>query len=295
MDGIILVDKPVGPTSAELVRAVKRFVRPERVGHLGTLDPFASGLLPIMIGEGTKLAPFIADGPKVYQGIIALGSETDTLDSTGTVIRSADPPELTVAALSEAAARFTGRLEQIPSVFSAIKRDGVPLYKLARRGDEVEPPAPRQVEIHELKLESDGLSALRFTVSCSTGTYVRSLARDLGLALGTVAHLSELRRLRSGNFMLEQALPLAEVLSALELGHSANMVIDLREALTYMPEVVVEGATERRLRNGDSRALDFLAPPGATVFKVISNDHLLAVAEAVSRVTSRVLRGFNHP
>jgi tRNA pseudouridine55 synthase len=295
MDGIILVDKPVGPTSAELVRAVKRFARPARVGHLGTLDPFASGLLPIMIGEGTKLAPFIADGPKVYQGIIALGAETDTLDGTGRVIRRVEQPEVTLASLSEAVARFTGRIEQIPPVFSAIKRDGVPLYKLARRGDEVEPPAPRQVEIHELTLEADGLSTLRFTVSCSTGTYIRSLARDLGLALGTVAHLSELRRLRSGNFNLEQAFPLAEVLAALEQGRAGHMLIGLREALTDLPEVAVQGATEQRLRNGDSRALDFLAPPRATIFKVIADGHLLAVAETVSRVTARVLRGFNHP
>lgn len=294
MDGIILVDKPVGPTSAELVRAVKRFVRPARVGHLGTLDPFASGLLPIMIGEATKLAPFIADGPKVYQGVIALGAETDTLDRTGTIIRITDPPELTLATLSQVAARFTGKIEQIPPVFSAIKRDGVPLYKLARRGDEVEPPAPRQVEIHQLTLEAEGPSALRFSVSCSTGTYIRSLARDLGLALGTVAHLSELRRLRSGNFALERAFPLGEVLAVLEQGRAANMIIGLRETLIDLPEVVVQGTIEQRLRNGDSRALDFLAPPRATMFKVIADGHLLAVAEAVSRVTARVLRGFNH-
>jgi tRNA pseudouridine55 synthase len=295
MDGIILVDKPAGPTSAELARAVKRFVRPARVGHLGTLDPFASGLLPIMIGEGTKLAPFIADGPKVYQGVIALGTETDTLDGTGKVIRTVAEPELTMGGLSEAASRFTGKIQQIPPVFSAIKRDGVPLYKLARRGDEVEPPAPRQVEIHQLKLEMDGPSRLRFIVSCSTGTYIRSLARDLGLALGTAAHLSELRRLRSGNFTLERAFSLAEVLAALEQGRAADMVIGLREALTDLPEVIVQGVIEQRLRNGDSRALDFLAPPSATMFKVIADGHLLAVAESISRVTARVLRGFNHP
>src|SRR5271156_4430724 len=143
MNAILLVDKPAGISSAEVVRRVKSRVKPARVGHLGTLDPFASGLLPIMIGEATKLAPFIADGPKVYQGVIALGAETDTLDRTGTIIRITDPPELTLATLSQVAARFTGKIEQIPPVFSAIKRDGVPLYKLARRGDEVEPPAPR--------------------------------------------------------------------------------------------------------------------------------------------------------
>jgi len=295
MDGIILVDKPIGPTSAELVRAVKRHVRPARVGHLGTLDPFASGLLPIMIGEATKLAPFIQEGPKVYQGVIALGVETDTLDCTGTVVCTADSPDLTVATLGETARRFTGAIEQIPPIFSAIKRDGVPLYKLARNGEDVEPPAPRRVEIHRLTLETGEPSALRFTVACSTGTYVRSLARDIGRALGTVGHLSELRRLSSGNFTLQRAFPLSEVLDALEQGHAANITIGLREALTDLPEVTVEGTIAQRLRNGDSRALDFLAPPQATLFKVIADGHLLAVAEAVSRATARVLRGFNHP
>ena len=295
MDGIILIDKPEGPASAELVRAVKRIVRPSRVGHLGTLDPFASGLLPILIGEATKLATFIQDGPKVYQGLIALGAETDTLDRTGVVIRTASQPSLTAASLAHVAERFTGVIEQIPPVFSAIKRDGIPLYKLARSGDHVEPPAPRQIEIHHLSLEANGPSTLRFTVSCSTGTYIRSLARDLGMALGTVAHLSELRRLRSGNFALEQAFPLAEVLAALEQGQAGSILVGLREALAGLPEVAVEGTVERRLRNGDSRALDFLAPPQAARFKVIANGHLLAVAEAVTAVTCRVLRGFNHP
>jgi tRNA pseudouridine55 synthase len=295
MDGIILVDKPVGPTSAELVRAVKRIVRPDKVGHLGTLDPFASGLLPIMIGEATKLGPFIVDGPKVYQGIIALGAETDTLDRTGRVIRTADQPELHRPRLNEIAARFTGKIEQIPPIFSAIKREGVPLYRLARRGEEIDPPPLRQVEIHELALEAEGPSSLRFTVSCSTGTYIRSLARDLGLSLGTVAHLSELRRLRSNHFALEQAYSFAEVLAALEKDRATEMLIGLREALFDLPEVVLEGPIAQRLRNGDSRALDFLAPPQANTFKVIANGHLLAVAQTVSRATARVLRGFNHP
>lgn len=294
MDGIILIDKPIGPTSAELVRAVKRLVRRARVGHLGTLDPFATGVLPILIGEATKLAPFISDGPKVYQGLIALGAETDTLDRTGTVIRTAELPDLTGAVMAAVAARFTGLIEQIPPVFSAIKRGGVPLYKLARRGEEVAPPAPRQVEIHHLTLEAKGAGVLRFTAACSTGTYMRSLARDIGIALGTLAHLSELRRLRSGNFAIERAFVLPEVLEALEQGRAEPMLIGLREALTDLPEVVVEGVIEKRLRNGDSRALDFLAPPQAAMFKVIADGHLLAVAEVASRVTARVLRGFNH-
>jgi tRNA pseudouridine55 synthase len=265
------------------------------VGHLGTLDPFASGLLPILIGEATKLAPFIQDGSKVYEGLIALGTETDTLDRTGAVIRTAAQPELNAQDLASVAARFTGAIEQVPPVFSALKRAGIPLYKLARGGCEVEPPASRQVQIHELTLESQGPAMLRFTASCSTGTYMRSLARDVGLALGTVAHLSELRRLRSGNFTIRHALTAAEVLDALEQGGTADILINLREALAELPEVAVEGIIEQRLRNGDSRALDFLAPPQAALFKVIANGHLLAVAEVVSRVTARVLRGFNYP
>src|SRR5690348_3972653 len=140
MDGILLIDKPGGITSAEVVRRIKARVRPSRVGHLGTLDPFATGLLPILVGEGTKLAPFLQDGEKQYEGTIALGVETDTLDPTGLAVRTADVPAITPAMLAETAARFTGRIVQQPPIFSAIKRGGVPLYKLARRGDEVEPP-----------------------------------------------------------------------------------------------------------------------------------------------------------
>src|SRR5258707_15608587 len=148
MHGVIVIDNPSGPTSAEVVRLVKaRLGRHSRVGHLGTLDPFATGVLPILVGEGTKLAPFLHDGDKYYEGLIALGAETDTLDRTGEVIRTAAVPSFDAARLADIAAQFTGTVTQIPPVFSAIKRDGVPLYKLARRGDDVAPPPPREVEI----------------------------------------------------------------------------------------------------------------------------------------------------
>src|SRR5690242_6312733 len=143
MNGIILLDKPAGPTSAEIVRRLKaRLGRRTRVGHLGTLDPFATGVLPILVGEATKLAPFLQEGTREYAGLITLGSETDTLDCTGQISRSAPLPNLDTVDLAAIADRFTGTIEQIPPIFSAIKRAGVPLYKLARRGVEVEPPAP---------------------------------------------------------------------------------------------------------------------------------------------------------
>jgi len=292
MDGIILVDKAAGPTSADVVRAIKPRVRPSRVGHLGTLDPLATGVLPILVGEGTKLAPFIQEGRKTYTGLIVLGAETDTLDRTGMIIRTSDQPVPPPSAIAACAERFVGKIQQIPPVFSAIKRNGVPLYKLARRGGEVAPPAAREIEIYRLVLEVHGPCALHFEVECSTGTYIRALARDIGVELGTAAHLGELRRTRSGNFSIGNARPLSEVLAALDQG-SATGLIGLREALIDLPEVEVEELIERRLRNGDSRALDFLAPPQAATFKVIAEGRLVAVAETVSRVTARMLRGFN--
>ncbi len=291
MDGIILVDKPAGPSSADIVRRIKARVRPARVGHLGTLDPFATGLLPILIGEATKLAPFIQEGDRQYEGLIRVGAETDTLDRTGSVVRTAEVPALDAARLSEVAARFTGAIEQTPPVFSAIKRSGVPLYKLARRGAEIAPPPARRVEIKSLRLEAENGSSIRFALVCSPGTYVRALARDIGLALQSAAHLFELRRLRTGIFSVEQASALEEVLAELESG-GAVALIGLREALPSMPEVSLDGAAERRLRNGDSRALDGLVPPGSTCFKVVAGERLVAIAEATSRVTARTLRVF---
>ena len=291
MDGVLLVDKPAGITSAEAVRQVKARVRPARVGHLGTLDPFATGLLPILIGEATKLAPFLQDGEKEYEGVIRLGVATDTLDRTGVEIETAPVPPLAATALSRTAARFTGKIVQQPPIFSAIKRAGVPLYKLARRGVEVEPPPPREVEISRLALEAIDAGSIGFVATCSTGTYMRSLARDIGVALGTVAHLAELRRLRSGSFTLAKARPLAAVLEALAERNSTGL-IGMREALGAMAEAEADVLGVRRLRNGDSRVLDGLVPEGAKLFKVVSEDALIAVAEATSRVTARVVRVF---
>lgn len=294
MNGVLLVDKPAGITSAEAVRQIKSRVRPARVGHLGTLDPFATGLLPILINEATKLAPFLQDGEKEYEGAIRLGVETDTLDRTGAEIQTAEVPPLTSTTLADAASRFTGRVVQQPPIFSAIKRDGVPLYRLARRGVEVEPPPPREVEISRLTLDAMDATSIHFVAACSTGTYMRSLARDIGIALGTVAHLAELRRLRNGSFTLAAARPLAATLEALADSGSGEPIglIGMREALATMAEAEADAIQVRRLRHGDSRALDGLVPTGAKLFKVVSAGALIAVAEASSRVTARVVRVF---
>jgi len=295
--GIILIDKPAGITSSEVVRRIKAIVKPARVGHLGTLDPFATGLLPIMIGEGTRLAPFLEGGAKQYQGVIRLGTETDTLDRDGVVIRSAAIPALDRARLDELAARFTGTIEQVPPIFSALKRDGVRLYDLARRGGEVAPPPPRRVEIRMLTLEADGAAALRFAVECSTGTYIRSLARDIGVALGSAAHLAELRRVRSGSFLIEDAHPLEQALASLggagDAAAAGAGLIAMRDALADLPEVEVDSDLERRIRHGDSSALGAIGiPAGATLFKVLYGDRLLAIASAEPPAGARLIRVF---
>ena len=294
MNALVLVDKPAGITSAEVVRRIKALVKPARVGHLGTLDPFATGLLPIMIGEVTKLAPFIEGGEKEYRGTIQLGAETDTLDREGEVTRTSAIPELTPERLSEVARQFVGSIEQIPPVFSAIKRAGVPLYKLARRGDTVEAPPPRTVTISKLELMPAGDGLLAFTMVCGTGTYARSLARDVAVALGTVGHLRDLRRLRSASFTIEDASALEAVVAALRDDRDSLRAIDLCDVLRETPTVRIDAAIEKRLRNGDSRALDSLGPPEGGLFRLIdSQGKLVAVARATSRVTALIERIFN--
>jgi tRNA pseudouridine55 synthase len=297
MDGVIICDKPAGVTSAAVVRQIKaRLGKHARVGHLGTLDPFATGVLPILVGEGTKLAPFLQEGLKQYVGVITLGCETDTLDLTGQIIRSAPVPEIRQEQLTEVACRFTGIIQQTPPIFSAIKRQGMPLYKLARRNIDIELPAPRQVEISRLEICPADEWNIRFTVACASGTYIRSLARDIGIALNSAAHLKELRRTASGSFSLAQARPLTPILVALEQGDNSGL-IGISAALANLPEVAVDPIVERRLRNGDSSALQHLAPKDAEFFKLTSCGGLVAVARRTSAVTAAIARVFceTHP
>jgi|SRR5579885_335014 tRNA pseudouridine55 synthase len=278
MDGILLIDKPAGMGSAEVVRRVKRFVKPAKVGHLGTLDPFATGLLPILIGEATKIAQFLEHHQKHYQGVIALGVQTDTLDPTGQVISSAAVPAFDQGRLDQIVQRFTGDFEQVPPLYSAIKRAGVPLYKLARKGMEVPPPQARVVHVSHLQLRADGCERLRFSLRCATGMYVRSLARDIGAELGTVGYLAELRRLGTGGFSIEQAIALDEALAMLHDGPMPALV-GLNEALAFMPAVEADHSVARRLRNGDASALLSLVRMGQGPVRVVCDRALVAIAQ----------------
>ena len=212
LDGAILIDKPVGPTSHDVVDAIRRRFRFKKVGHCGTLDPNATGLLVIVLGRGTKLSERLMSGDKVYEGEVKFGETTSSYDTDGDLVASLPVPLLTVEELNREAAAFVGDLMQTPPMVSAIKKDGVPLYKLARKGIEVEREA-RMVHVYNFQFSSYQEPLGRFRVACTKGTYVRSLAHDLGQKLGCGAHLHTLRRAASGKFEVSEAVPLEAVMT----------------------------------------------------------------------------------
>jgi len=254
--GILLVDKPEGLSSAGAIRALKGRFGGAKVGHLGTLDPFASGLLPLCVGEATKVARYLLLERKEYSGTVRLGVETDTLDRTGREVATGDVPALTPERVAEVARRFVGRQRQVPPMYSALKRDGVPLYKLARRGVEVVREA-REIEILRLELSPRDRERLDFVVECSKGTYIRVLAADLGRALGTVAHLERLRRTAVGGFQVAQART-PDALASLP----ALPLISVREALAGLRTFTLQVDAVEQLRRGQQGALRNL-PHGA--------------------------------
>jgi tRNA pseudouridine55 synthase len=243
MNGILLIDKPEGLTSAEVVRRVKRRIG-GKTGHLGTLDPFATGLLPLCLGEATKIAQFLNTADKAYEGIMRLGRATDTGDRTGQPTRETAVPDLSSVDLAALARRFTGELLQTPPMYSALKRDGVPLYRLARQGVEVARSA-RPVRVDHLTLASAGPDRLRFDLACSKGTYVRVLAEDIGTALGSAAHLEALRRTAFGSFAIADAV----TLDRWEPDRPAGLVA-LPRALAHLPAVSVDDQAAAAVRQG---------------------------------------------
>jgi tRNA pseudouridine55 synthase len=211
LDGALLVDKPAGPTSHDIVDRVRRHFGLKKVGHAGTLDPNATGLLILLLGRGTKLSDKLMSADKVYEGTMKFGEATNSFDADGEVTATAPVPPLTVEQLNEAAAVYVGDLLQTPPMVSAAKVGGVPLYKLARKGVEVE-RKPRLVHIYTFRFSEYQAPIGTFRVACTKGTYVRSLTHDLGQRLGCGAHLATLRRTASGRFDVRDALPFAQVL-----------------------------------------------------------------------------------
>jgi tRNA pseudouridine55 synthase len=211
LDGAVLIDKPAGPTSHDVVDAIRRRFQIKKVGHCGTLDPNATGLLIIVLGRGTKLSEKLMGDDKVYEGAIKFGETTDSYDADGEITASLPVPLLTLDQLNEEAAKFIGYLMQIPPMVSAIKKNGVPLYKLARKGIEIE-REPRLVHIYNFRFTNYDPPLGQFKIASTKGTYVRSIAHDLGQKLGCGAHLATLRRSVSGKFDVADATTLDAVL-----------------------------------------------------------------------------------
>jgi tRNA pseudouridine55 synthase len=249
LTGIIAVDKPQNITSAKVVAHVKRLLNAGKVGHAGTLDPFAQGVLVCCINDATRLARFLLVGTKTYEATLKLGIETDTQDSTGTVtavIRGFDYPEDTLRSVVK---QFEGRIEQQPPVFSALKHKGTPLYKLARKGCPVQKPA-RSVHISSIKILEITLPLVRFSVCCSAGTYIRTLCADMGKQLGCGGHLFALKRLESSGFKIQQAVSLPALEKLALAGKYSSFMVSMADALPHMPAYVADQNLIEKIRHG---------------------------------------------
>ncbi len=238
VDGILLLDKPQGITSNRALQIVKRLFGARKAGHTGNLDPLASGVLPVCLGEATKMSAFLLDADKRYRGTVKLGVRTSSADAEGEVIERLPVPVLERQQIVEVLSRFTGEIAQIPPMHSALKYQGQPLYKLARQGVEVE-RKPRAVTIYQLELLQFETDELTIDVHCSKGTYVRTLAEDIGTALGSCAHLSNLVRTRAGPFGLKEAVTLEQLESTAQQGISGldRLLLPMENALLDWPAV----------------------------------------------------------
>lgn len=293
LTGLVLVDKPSGPTSFDTVERVRRALNANRAGHTGTLDPLATGLLPVCLGTSTRLARFISDADKAYRGTLLLGVATDTLDAQGE-ITAEDPPEavaaVTAKALASAIAAFDGPITQRPPAYSAIKVDGERLYARARRGEAVEAPE-RQVVIHQLELVEFDPPRVVFDVRCSKGTYVRTLAADIAAKLGLSAHLIALRRTAVGALDVAEALPLTTIEAEPERAEAARLTP--AASVAHLPTVHASPALVRHLQQGRRRPVPD-APLG--LCRVLAPDGaLVAIIEARGAEPADIVRGMPQP
>jgi tRNA pseudouridine55 synthase len=259
IDGLLVVDKPRAVTSLDVVREIKARFFIQKAGHIGTLDPFATGVLPIVINEGTKLVPFLQEDPKDYEAVLKIGEETRTDDLTGEVINRGPWEELTLEMIQTVFHSFTGNIRQTPPMFSAVKVKGKPLYQMARKGMDVE-RQERDARIYDLRIEKLDLPLVHFSVSCSKGTYIRALARDIGRRLGCGAHLVSLRRIRSGSFTLEQAISMERLKGLIDEKGLLSSLLPLREVLINLPEVIGDERLIRKVRYGKEMLVRDLDP-----------------------------------
>lgn len=263
LNGIIIVDKPGNISSAGVVRIVKKTLNAAKVGHAGTLDPFAEGVLICCVNQATRLAGFLLQGGKKYAAILKLGEETNTQDSTGTLVTTGKPFDFPPDVIQNAFNKFSGAIEQLPPVFSALKHKGMPLYKLARRGKPVQKP-PRRVWIYDINIKKISLPHIHFDVTCSAGTYIRTLCADIGKSLGCGGHLTALKRLESSGFSLDQAISLSELEKLKGRRKLSERMIRMADALPDMPHFCASRQLVEKIRNGTTISIrDLSAANGA--------------------------------
>ena len=291
VDGILLVDKAEGEISFDVIRRIRQVLSARKVGHAGTLDPLATGLLIILLGQGTKLSQWIMSQSKLYEGTLRLGIETDTLDSTGEIVAERPVPEGVAGKLEKACGKLMGEIQQRPPRFSAVKIKGQRAYRLARTGASFELPE-RKVFVEKLEVLSVDLPFVTLRVRCSAGTYVRSLFADLGKVLGTGAHLTALRRISSGGFRVENGVPSGKIQKGCDSSGLEKEVIPLYRALPGMAEVRVDRTLAGKIRKGYQPAWDelgegFCLENGVSGYvKITKGKELIAVA-SVGEETAR--------
>jgi len=287
VDGILIVNKPSGKTSRKTTNLVGRLLKQKKAGHLGTLDPIATGVLPVALGKATRLIRFLEMDDKEYRGVLRLGQATDTQDADGKVVSTGDYTNVSPDMIERAAREFAGEIEQVPPMFSAIKKDGAPLYKLARKGIEIE-REPRPVTIKSIEIEDISIPNVAFRVVCSPGTYMRTIAHDLGEKLGCHAHLHSLARTASGPFTIKDAVDL----EGLDRDAALEKLIPLKDCLPHFPEVELSPEQVAMTRDGVSVPLPEHGPeikPG-DLGRLTHNGELIAVAVAVEHGPTTLLR-----
>lgn len=290
ISGVLVIDKPVGITSHDVVAAARRLLRIRQVGHFGTLDPFATGVLPLSVGKATRFAQFYLKSRKAYEGSIRFGFSTDTYDATGRLTSAPVTPQLERLTLEKVFGGFTGRIMQTPPPFSAKRVKGKRAYELARRQAPVQ-LAPVEVEVYALELLGIDVDMVRFAVECSGGTYVRSLAHDVGQKVGCGAHLAGLRRTAVAEFNEQRAVSLEELERVVREGKLERCLVPLEALLPDCPELVVHGREEKSVRHGHAFQLaqGFRLGRGTaraavvSVLKILNPDRrLIAIARHVS-------------
>ena len=279
MNGVLVIDKPQGITSFDIVRQVRRLCKVRRVGHAGTLDPLATGVLPVAVGWATRLIEYVMADDKCYQATLKMGSFTDTQDSEGQILEEKDWQHVDRAALDEAILGFRGKIEQMPPMYSALKKDGKPLYQLARQGIEVE-RQPRSIQIDSFVIDDFAPPYVTFTVRCSKGTYVRTLCHDLGHKLNCGAHMTALRRLSCGHFDTSVSHTLEELQELVAQGRPLPFLTPV-EVLAGWPSLTVSGAVLGRLQDGvapDMAGFDVSGLVAGDRVCFLAEDSLVAIA-----------------